>query len=485
MRLLPRAQCRRGEEGKGGFRLPLALALSLAFPFIPRTGHAQEPSSAQAAQVSVPANGTTAWASGYLFDFSTFGEESGLAQRMADAGIYLNGGETGVLAGTVSGGAGRGAVFDNDVLLEIDLDLNRILGIPGAAVHIAIDDRVGGNLAKFTGDTLIVPQTFGPNEVLQFQELDWDQSLFDNHVLLLIGRQSPVMDYDALPVGCNFVFTDNCANPTPFASMNNGPPIAPASTYGARLSLHPNEETYLRFGIYEDNPNAESQLSNLGDNWGFRYATGAFVPVELGYKTDFPTDPYPRLYAIGFFHDSSPFPDPLLTTPRGTPVLDQGRNWVYALAQQMIWRPDLSETHRGLILFGDVMFGSGEAQIHDFYQTGLSWQGPCASHPHDSVNFLVQYQVLDQRLAYAETLAANEAGIPGRVARGETDLELNYLWQVGAGVSFQPFLQYMIHPDQIGFAVPNPRLPSALTLGTEISFALPDSLGLPVFTRQN
>ncbi len=471
-------------KGRGGLRaLTLALALASLHALPSR---AEDVQAAPAAPSAEAANsGNTAWTSGYLFDFSTFGEESGLAQRMADAGLYLNGGETGILAGTVGGGEGRGAVFDNDFLLEVDLDLNRILGIPGAAMHIAIDDRVGGNLAKFTGDTLIVPQTFGPNEVLQFQELDWDQSLFDGHVLLLIGRQSPVMDYDALPVGCNFVFTNNCANPTPFASMNDGPPIAPASTYGARMSIHPTEATYLRFGVYEDNPNAESQLSNLGDNWGFRYATGAFVPVELGYKTGFVSDPYPRLYAVGFFHDSSPFPDPLLTTAQGTPVLDQGRNWVYALVQQMIWRPDLSETRRGLILFGDVMFGSGEAQIHDFYQGGFSWQGPLASHPHDSLNFLVQYQVLDQRLAYAETLAANQAGVPGRVTPGETDLELNYLWQAGAGVSFQPFVEYMIHPDQIGFAVPSPRLPSALTLGTEIAIALPDSLGLPVFTRQN
>ena len=196
------------------------------------------------------AAGDTAWQSGYLFDFSTFGPSSGVGQAMANAGIYLNGGETGILASNVAGGAKQGSVFDNDFEVEVDLDMARIAGIPGAAMHIVVDDRVGGYYGKFSGSNTLTPQTFGPNEVMQFQEFDWDQSLFNDHVLLLIGRQSPVFDFNSLPVACNFVFTNACTNFTAFF-VNDSAAIAPASTWGARISIHPTSETYLRAGIYE------------------------------------------------------------------------------------------------------------------------------------------------------------------------------------------------------------------------------------------
>lgn len=436
-------------------------------------------------------SGNTAWQSGYLFDFSTLGPDSGIGQAMVNAGIYLNGGETGIVAGNVSGGAKQGAVFDNDFNLEVDLDMNRIAGIEGGAMHIIIDDRVGGYYGKFSGSNTLTPQDFGPNEVLQFQEFDWDQALFNDHVLLLVGRQSPVFDFNSLPVACNFVFTNACSNFTSFF-VNDSAAIAPASTWGARISLHPTLETYLRAGIYEDDPYAYSQASDLTNNWGLGHASGTFVPVELGYKSDFPTDPYPRVYAIGGFYDDSPYPDPLfngaglpLPIYGGTARQDQGRESLYAMFQQMVWRPDLSETRRGLTVFGGAMFGSNQSEIRQYYQAGLSDQGPLAARPHDSLNFLAMYQVFNQRLVEDQTMLANLGGFPGHTDKGETDFELNYLVQIGAGVSLQPFVEYIIHPDQIGFATPNPRLPSSTTLGMQIAIALPDSLGLPVFVRKN
>lgn len=449
------------------------------------------PAHAQGAPADNPPAASTAWQSGYLFDFSTFGPESGLGQAMADAGVYLNGGETGILAGNVAGGAKQGSVFDNDFNLEVDLDMARIAGIPGAAMHIVIDDRVGGYYGKFSGSNTLTPQTFGPNEVLQFQEFDWDQSLFNDHILLLVGRQSPVMDFNSLPVACNFVFTNACTNFTSYF-VNDSAAIAPASTWGARISIHPTEATYFRTGIYEDDPDAYSQASNLTNNWGLGHASGSFVPAEIGYKTDFPSDPYPRVYALGGFYDDSPYPDPLFNTG-GLPLplyggnarLDQGRESIYAMFQQMIWRPDLSETRRGLTIFGGAMFGSNQSEIRQYYQAGLSDQGPFAAHPHDSINFLAMYQVFNQRLIEDQTMLANLGGNAGAMNKGETDFELNYLWQVGAGVSVQPFVEYIIHPDQIGFATPDPHLPSSITLGMQIAIAIPDSLGLPVFVRKN
>ena len=244
-------------------------------------------SSPQAATPS----GDTAWQSGYLFDFSTLGPASGIGQAMADSGVYLNGGETGVRAGNVAGGVKQGAVFNN-------------AGLP-------------------------------------------------------------------LPL------------------------------YG------------------------------------------------------------------------------------GTALNDPGRMSIHAMFRQMIWRPDLSETRRGLTIFGGARFGSNQSEIRQYYQAGLSDQGPFASHPHDSINFLAMYQVFNQRLVENHTLLANQGDHAGTMNKGETDFELNDLWQIGAGVSVQPFVEYIVHPDQIGFATPNPRPPSSTTLGMQVAIALPDSLGLPVFVRKN
>ena len=425
---------------------------------------------------------------GYMFDMTGIGKPFG--EMLKSYGIYLNGGaETnyyGYFGGRKQGSAGQG-----EDTLGVDLDLKQMFGIPGAAIHVSTDGRWGANPNRFVGGGIFSTANYGPQDNYRLGELSWDQDLLNDHVRILVGHIADNIDFSGSELYCRYLFSI-CGNLFNAWYFNDGNPSYPVANWGGRVTIKPTLTTYFRFGAYQETSiqGSPNHTGWPGEGWGFSRDTGVFIPLEIGYKTGFDQDPFPRGFYVGGRYDSSQFTDPL-----GKKL--QGRSAVYFGMQQMLYRPDMN-SHRGATVFGGAMLDTSNAgPVATDISFGMSWVGPLWGRPADVLNIGAEYWQFNRNTALASQIHSGGVVLPDglvsggfRMARSEWQLELNYTYQLAPGVSVIPVVAYQINPDG-GLAAanlfqPNGRPPhNAWILGAQLAIGLNGAFGLPAFTRTN
>ena len=236
---------------------------------------------------------------GDLFSLSQIGQAAG--QALKNDGIYLNGFYANDILGDVKGGNETGVTSTGDLHVGADFDMNTIAGIPGAAIHVMFDDRTGNDVSSLAGTQFGLSGQNGPTDTVRLSEFSWDQSLLDDHVRLLVGRINPTLDFDTSDIACEYVSNITCGQPFAWYVNNSGVSF-PVSTWGGRVTFKPTLPTYLRVGVYQDDPTFNGVLEH-GFDWGINTSTGVFIPFEIGDQTNFSTARYPFQYDIGGYDE--------------------------------------------------------------------------------------------------------------------------------------------------------------------------------------
>ena len=422
---------------------------------------------------------------GYLFNLQ-FGKSIG--QALANQGIYIDGSYINITADNASGGLNQGTVMNGEAVLGINLDMSKIAGIEGAQIHFYIDDRQGMSpTASYSGVGGDPSFIYGPNPAFRLTELDWDQSLLNDHIRILVGRINDLGDFDTFDFACNFV-DYTCAN-TAFFYNNDANSADPVSAWGGRITFKPTLQTYFRIAAEAADGDGFYNRSNEGWNLSLTHDNGVFVPVEIGYKTDFSSSKYPSQYDVGGFYDNTGYNysgqlfakngmlEPLASIATNTP-----REGIWLQAAQMVWRPDMN-SKRGITLFGEIesMVG-GYTPIQDQIDAGMVWQGPLASRPHDNLNIIGEYYKMGNAMVNYETGTVVAAG-GQRLTSDMEILQATYNAAIAPGISIGPFLEYYINPNPMGAVTT--RIKNATEVGGMLQIALPDLLGLPTLARVN
>jgi len=414
-------------------------------------------------------------------------------RTLKDKGVYVSSSTTATGATIASGGLKKGVygVFQHS--FGTDLELDPLVGVPNAAVHLTVVKRYGeSNNRAYHGSAYAGLAIAGPVKITRLTEFSIDVSLFDDKLRLLAGRAPSATEYGTSDLYCSFT-AGICGHIAPYAwARNSNAGFWPLASWTARATLKPTRNTYLRIGLSEVNPAGYARAGfPWNGGWSTRDSVGAFIPVEAGYRTSFADDTHPRAFNIGAFLDTSPYDDPYFNTDGlsrtlfgGMPLRHKGRASVYAQAQQMIWRPDPA-SRRGTHLFGATLmsvYGIGQTKLH--FLTGLVATGPFAARPNDSFALMAFTNIFDRRVRADYQASLIKTGQPGTAPRRETVIEANYSIGLSPGLQLRPFVQYIDNPDQIGFRPVVASNRHALILGAQFSVSLGDILGLPVFQRK-
>ena len=430
-------------------------------------------------------------ADGYLFD--TSGLLKPFGRTLAERGIYFKLGYTGDFGDFASGGHQQGEAGDNQFLYGVDLDLARLVGAPGTKLHVLIVSRFGAADNKaYIGSTYETFSDAGPTVTTRLTEFSVEQSLLAGRLRFLAGRIPVGQEFAIAPVYCQFV-SGLCFNLSPFAwPRNSSVGYWPLASWGGRVTFQPTPRTYLKAGAFVTDP---ASYDRTGWPWNGGWATspgsGAFFPLELGYTSDPSSRHLPYAVDVGGFYDSSTYNDPLYNQAgqsrlldHGKAAVDQGRASLYVQGQRVVWRPD-DRSGRGLTIFGAVFASAaGHAAANFYFLAGLVDKGPFKGRSADTLGLMSYTVLLNQRVieAYSDSLVAK--GRTGNLSRSETALELNYSAAIAPGVAIKPFLQLVVHPDQIGLS-PAPADTHAWVVGFQLSTVLNDTLGLPIMARPN
>ncbi|MBV9777209.1 MAG: carbohydrate porin [Acetobacteraceae bacterium] len=380
-----------------------------------------------------------------------------LGKSLGDQGIYFSMSYVGIGQGNVSGGNQQGAIFAGEFTIGTTLDLQKLAGVPGGSLHITFDERSGNSISHFVGTNFGLTENHGPNNVIRLANFYYEQALFHDRVDLTFGRTNPTADFATSAISCQFLSNIFCAQPGIwYFGLNSNEPY-PQSTWGGRANFQITPEIYLRAGGYQ---NDLTQVNGQGFTWRWDTGTGAFIPYEIGYQTLFSSARYPTKVDAGGYYDTSTY-----LPPGSALITKKGRTAYWVQGQQVVWRPDPA-TQQSLTVFGGAMIqGHGSAPYWGEYYAGVYDQAPFLSRPADTVGVIGAYLPLNQAVSPFSK---------------EWIFEINYGISLFPGVTLKPAVQYVVHPDQIGF-FPQRKVNNAIVVGAQFSVNFGALAGFPQF----
>jgi porin len=424
---------------------------------------------------------------GYMVNLQSLGADFG--RTLADRGVYLVGRELAEPLGNASGGIRRAGSFEGFADIGFDLDMARIVSIPGGVVHFLASDIQGQSFANFSGSSYLNNRVFaGVGPAFRLNELSYEQSLFSQRLNLRVGRIPAYTQFDGSELYCTFI-TSLCRTPAAY-TFDRGYPPYPASSYAAIAQMRIAGAFYANIGVFENEPvlSTTSHSGFPGRDWGLNYASGATLPAQLGYRTTAQQERYPRAFDVGGFYDTGRYADPLLNAAGrnrvqsgGPSRTDDGLSQVYVQAQQMLYRPDASD--RGVTLFGGANWAtSGQPNVQRMVFAGTYCKGLVPGRPNDTAGLAVSLLGVNPRVTErVDSVLAKSTS--GQASRSEISYEVNYGLAVAPGFTVKPFLQFISHPDQSGSAAPTGNDTHALFVGALFEVDATRLFGLPTLGR--
>jgi porin len=378
------------------------------------------------------------------------GDWGGVRTSLEQQGITLRAHYLSETAGNPIGGLEQGIKYAQQIDFGADLDLGKLVGLPGGAIHFTFTDRAGRSLAaEDIGNIISVQEIFGGGQNFRLAELSYQQSLFDDRLNVKLGWIHAADDFTSSPIYCYFQNNGFCGQPAGIP-IDSGYTTFPVGSWGGVVKLRPLSDLYLQAGAYEVNPTLAEETN--GFKLGTSGATGVIVPVEAGWHVSLGSDRLPGNYKVGAYYDSSKAPD-LGASP---PATMRGRWGVYFLADQMIYR-ESADSDRGLTIFGVFVYAHPDtALLQYFWEAGLLYRGTFTGRDQDTIGLAVNQSRVSNQLISAQKAAGNVA-----VQSAETDIELNYRAQITPFFSLMPNLQYVIRPNG------DETIPNAFVLGLQ------------------
>ncbi|KVE39063.1 carbohydrate porin [Burkholderia sp. BDU5] len=468
--------------------LPLLLSLGVAQPALaqaadaapapaensaPAAAAAESPPAAPAARAAEAAPAPT----GFWERSNLLGDMGGLRSKLGDHGITLNLQETSEYLRNLSGGTHRGGAYDGLTQFGFSVDTEKAIGLPGGTFNASGLQIHGTSLTSRNLQLLQTASGIEAEGATRLWELWYQQSFAGGRADVKIGQQSLDQEFMVSQYAGTFINATFGWPVLPAVDMPAGGPAYPLSSLGVRLRYKPSDAWTVMAGVFDGNPAGgigdAQRLNRHGTN--FNVHNGALFIGELQYALNAPpADPkapqpagLPGMYKLGVWYNSERFDDPRYDTngvsladpaSNGIAATHRGNYGVYAVADQMVWRPS-ADSPRSLNVFARVMGAPGDRNAVDFaLNAGVTLKAPFAGRDNDTAGLAVSYAKVGShaRGVDGDTGVFTTPGYP--VRRAETLVEATYQYQVTPWWQLQADFQYAFRP---GGGIPNPNEPGS------------------------
>lgn len=303
-----------------------------------------------------------------------------------DSGIHLGGVWVGDAGYLLSGGVEpRTSSFNSLLLVDLSLDLQKLLRIPGAQFGVEFLQFNGQPTNDQAGVVAGYNSLPGPPPLVRSElyELWWRQRLFDDKLIVRVGKTVPTYDFNNVtralslldpslfvPALSGLIYTPIFKNPTLVGAM----PGYYNSAYGITLTLAPTPDFYVSYGIYDGNLARGEQT---GLNVTPQFNGYSFNIGEVGYSWG-SAERLPGTLAIGGWRQSGE-----LTTGS---VRENGAAGFYAFGSQRLWLRHPGVDNSGII--GLAQFGINDSNtmiVNKYVGVALTGFGLVPGRPRDSI----------------------------------------------------------------------------------------------------
>ncbi|ADG17686.1 Carbohydrate-selective porin OprB [Paraburkholderia atlantica] len=386
------------------------------------------------------------------------GDMGGLRPWLGKYGMTFTLTETSEVLANLRGGLARGADYDGLTTATLQMDTQKAFGLPGGLFNVSALQIHGANLSANKLGTLNTASGIEADNATRLWELWYQQSFLNKRVDVKIGQQSLDQEFITSTYAALFLNTMFGWPALPSYDLPSGGPAYPLAGLGVRVRGQLTPSLTALAGVYSGDPLGNNPNNMSGTN--FNLHNGALWIGELQYAINQPSDGeivgtggggLPGTYKIGVWYNTNKFADQRfdniglsLANPASTgiPANHSGNYSFYAVADQMVWRPDPDEP-RSLGVFVRVMGAPGDRNLVQVAANlGVVLKAPFKGRDNDSAGLALTYIKVGSHVNGLDKdfLAFN--GSPYGVRTSETALEATYQYQINPWWQVQADAQY-------------------------------------------
>ena len=378
------------------------------------------------------------------------GDWDGLRTRLSAQGINFSLGYEFETAANLAGGRQVGVRYTDQWAASTTLDLQKLVGLPAAALQFTVTDRNGRNLSSDEGlNTLqLVQEVFGRGQTWRITQLWYDQSYFGGALDWKVGRLTVGEEFASF--SCEFMNLTFCGAP-PGNLVGNYWYNWPVSQWAGRIKANLTDFGYVELGAYEINPNwlTRGDAFNFGDPPG---ATGALVPAEIGWLPSFGPTKLSGSYKFGAWYNTAKTADVventqggLLALAGGLPLQHNGAYGAYVNFQQKLTEGPADQPDQGIsVFFNATIADRRTATLTNQIALGMFDTGPFDARPTDQLGIALGRTHVNGRVAEAEEEQNAAAFAPVGIQHSEYVSEI--LLQAARNARYLHPAQYSVHP---------------------------------------
>ena len=340
--------------------------------------------------------------------------------------------------------------FNSLILVNMTLDSDKLVGIPGGSLGAQMlqftGQQTNREAGSFQGFNSLVSNP--PLDRIELYQLWWRQELFDNKLVIRIGKQLP-------PAGFN-----NVSRPVPTAeyssqitavtglisgafakspTMFGVEPGFYDSAYGITATFAPVRQFYISYGLF-DGSIGKGIRTGLDVEPHFN---GHYLSIgEAGYAWVLGAEQKPGTIGTGGWVETG-----RLYGPAG--ISDEGAQGFYMFASQRLWFQHPGLDPSGISGFLQFALNTSKTQpANQYFGGGLTAFGLVRARPDDSMGAGIAWSWLNRRFG----LRSNEFMA-----------QMYYQARIVNGVFFEPAVTYTPNPGK------SPGIPGFVALTARVT----------------
>jgi porin len=404
------------------------------------------------------------------YDRYALGDWGGFRTQLHNKGIDFKLVYFGEMAGNVRGGNdhfsgyvkgnGQSWSYDDQVLLGLDLDFQKLVGWEGASFEAYFTKRNGDNLGQYTNPAPIMQyqEVYGRGQTWRITNLFFKQKFGNDLFEWKVGLM-PVNgefgNFYAFPFE-NLTFCAGTTGNIAGYSQYNWP----VSQWATDFKINVTKSLAIKVGVFAFNDYWGSRDYDMRiDNPGG--TSGAVIPVEISWNPTFHIDgkDLPGSWNLTVYGntnnretrgaDKSWIANAPGVIPHwlGGGQFSGDYGWAASIWQQ-VTAPDPLRPKTGLSVFGSVTWADPRTAFQNLdIFGGLYYWGLWSKRPNDSLGMAWGWNHVSGNAQNAEKrYVAAHPNSGYAVQTDEVVGEIFYSFDVYHGINIQPDLQYIIHP---------------------------------------
>lgn len=390
-------------------------------------------------------------------------------ERLQKQGFVFSLSYKGESMADIYGGKRRGMDYVHELTLQMNFDLDKLLGWKGWSFHTLLMNRAGRQVSydRVGEHKILLMEVYSLSGHVVAHLVDFyaQKTFLNNKMDVIFGRMSLSHVYATSPLICTFMLI--CSAPVAL-KQDPGLAVYPKATWGARFRFRPTRDTSVMIGAYQVSPNSSNPS---GWSWGSEDSTGMSIPIQFTWKPYLTRNRLVGHYVLGFDHDTSHYPDLLKS---GKQFVNHNRfraapvDTFWFEGDQMIYRKGgRNEMAGGYLMFGYIHNTPRVVTIDDEAYGGFSFNGVIPGRLLDRLGVLYTWYHFSNR-----NRKGQEAALAGGASLGEDIfapqrtahvIEAYYSIDTGIGITVAPEFEYMIHPGAAHV------IPDAALVGLKVS----------------